>query len=54
MDLGGAEVHAWVELVAQGMIDQHDNLWPTQINMASSGLNHGGEEGNILELGRVF
>lgn len=26
---GGAEVHAWVELVAQGMIDQHDNLWPT-------------------------
>lgn len=33
MDLGGAEVHAWVQLVAQGMTDQRDKLWPTKTNM---------------------
>lgn len=32
MDLGGAEVHAWVQLVAQGMTDQRDKLWPTKTN----------------------
>lgn len=50
MDLGGAEVHAWVQLVAQGMIDQRDKLWPTKTNMSPVRAQPWGGLGIILEL----
>lgn len=55
MDLGGAEVHAWVELVDQGMIDQHNNFM-AHIDQKGThqGPTMGGGEGNILELEGVF
>lgn len=43
-------VHAWGTLVAQGVIDRRDKIWPTKINKSPLGLDHGGGLGIILEL----